>query len=91
MIIDIILILIIIVLSFLFYRQDKVVKQQIDYTNDLEQTIINNYNSINSTFEKMKEIDQKGGFQSDDEVGQIFSGIRDELINLEKEMKIKDE
>ena len=78
-------------MSFLFYRQDKVVKQQIDYTNDLEQTIINNYNSINSTFEKMKEIDQKGGFQSDDEVGQIFSGIRDELINLEKEMKIKDE
>ena len=38
-------------------------------------------------FNKMKDIDQKGGFESDDEVGQIFTGLKDTIEDLNKIVK----
>ena len=35
----------------------------------------------------MKDIDQKGGFQSDDEVGQIFTGLKETIEDLNKIVK----
>ena len=48
--------------------------------------MLQNYDSINKALEKMKEIDGKGGFESDDEVGQIFRSLNDELNKLQREI-----
>jgi len=39
--------------------------------------------NLNNTFDNLREIDSKGGFASDDEVGQIFDAIKDEINGLE--------
>ena len=68
MILEIILVVIVCVLSFLFYRQDRTIKSQIDYIERIEQKFLMNYESISEAVVKMKEADSKGGFQSDDEI-----------------------
>ena len=49
--------------------EETVIKQQ-DYINSLSQI-------INVSSEKLKEIDTKGMFQSDDEVGFFFEGLKE--------------
>ena len=46
MILEIILVVIVCVLSFLFYRQDRTIKSQIDYIERIEQKFLMNYESI---------------------------------------------
>lgn len=38
---------------------------------------------ISETIKTMKQIDSKGGFESDDEVGAIFDALKNELQTLE--------
>ena len=38
---------------------------------------------IRNTISTMKEIDTKGGFESDDEVGAIFDGLKEIVYGLE--------
>jgi len=86
MILDILLIGMVLAISFLYYRQDAIIKSQIDHIDDLEKKHIQTYNEITQAYEKMKDIDSKGAFASDDEVGQIFTGIKDTIGELENEI-----
>ena len=86
MILEIILICIIAFCGFIVYRQDQTIKKQIDYIDQIEIKLITNFQSVSDSYKRMKEIDQKGGFESDDEVGQVFNGIKDVIENLEKEI-----
>ena len=38
---------------------------------------------LKTTFNNLKEIDAKGGFEADDEIGQTFKAIKDEIEKLE--------
>ena len=86
MILEIILISLLMLSIFIIYRQDQTIKKQIDYIDSIELKLINNFELIKSSFTRMKEIDQKGGFESDDEVGQVFTNIKDVIEDLEKEV-----
>ena len=86
MILEIILICIIALCGFIIYRQDQTIKRQIDYIDQIEIKLLTNFESISNSYKRMKEIDQKGGFESDDEVGQVFNGIKDVLEDLEKDI-----
>lgn len=86
MILEIILICIIVFCGFLYYRQDSIIKGQVDYINNLENAILKNIQSITRVNARMKEIDSKGGFESDDEVGQIFHEIKAQIEELENEI-----
>tara|TARA_R100000234_G_C4851632_1_gene115409 strand:+ start:247 stop:519 length:273 start_codon:yes stop_codon:yes gene_type:complete len=86
MIVEIVLIILLLSIGFLYYRQDKIISNQNEYINSIENTLLQNYDSISKALEKMKEIDGKGGFESDDEVGQIFRSLNDELNKLQREI-----
>ena len=87
MVLEIILGICVLALSYLFYRQDRTIKSQIDYIERIEQKFLMNYESISEAVVKMKEADSKGGFQSDDEIGIVFKELQKIIIDLEKEIK----
>ena len=91
MVLEIILFVLLVVLSFLFYRQDKTISKQIEYIDSVELKLLNTFESIKKALEDIKEIDEKGGFESDDEVGQIFSNIKDVITKLDNEINPDDE
>ncbi len=86
MILEIILICIIAFCGFIVYRQDQTIKAQIDYIDQVEIKLLNNFKNVSEAHKRMKEIDQKGGFESDDEVGQVFTSIKDVIEDLEKDI-----
>ena len=86
MILDIILFCIIAALGLLYYRQDSIIKAQIEYIEEIEDNHIKKYNIITEAYKKMQDLDSNGGFESDDEVGEIFKSIRDLIVELEKEI-----
>lgn len=62
----------------------------------LEDTLLQQDDVIRSSEEMfklalkhMKETDSKGGFESDDEVGQIFTSIKEIILLLENELESK--
>ena len=87
MILDILLIVGILFLSYLFYRQDAVIKKQIDYIEEIEIKLLDNHKKISNALSTMRDVDGKGGFESDDEVGQIFKQLQNIIEELEKELK----
>tara|TARA_B100000424_G_scaffold264132_1_gene252190 strand:- start:633 stop:911 length:279 start_codon:yes stop_codon:yes gene_type:complete len=91
MILEIILFVLLIIISFLFYRQDKTISKQIEYIDSIELKLLNTFESIKKALDDIKEIDEKGGFESDDEVGQIFSNIKDVITKLDNEINYDDE
>ena len=86
MIIDIILFLILALCAFVIYKQDVTIQKQIDYIDTVEIKLLNNLHLIKEAMIQMKELDDKGGFQSDDEVGQIFNNIKDVIQMLESDI-----
>ena len=71
----------------MYYRQDSTIKEQIDYIDNLQNKVLYDYQKISECVEKMKIIDDRGGFQTDDEVGLIFKELEKTLIELEDEIK----
>jgi len=57
-------------------------EQSTDTILDLEDKIIDTKNNINNAFEKMKELDRREMFETDDEVGQVFNQIKSTIENL---------
>ena len=90
MILEIILFVLLIFVSFLFYRQDKTISKQIEYIDSVELKLLNTFESIKKALEDIEEIDEKGGFESDDEVGQIFSNIKEVITKLDNEINSDD-
>ena len=50
----------------------------------LDKELGNTYSHITTTLANMKDIDSKGGFESDDEVGSVFDALKEELYKLEE-------
>ena len=50
----------------------------------LDEELGNTYSHITTTLANMKDIDSKGGFESDDEVGSVFDALKEELYKLEE-------
>ena len=90
MILEIILFVLLVFVSFLFYRQDKTISKQIEYIDSVELKLLSTFESIKKALEDIEEIDEKGGFESDDEVGQIFSNIKEVITKLDNEINSDD-
>ena len=65
--------------------------KQIEYIDSVELKLLNTFESIKKALDDIQEIDEKGGFESDDEVGQIFSNIKDVITKLDNEINYDDE
>ena len=82
MILDIVLAVILVFCCFIVYRQDQTIKKQIDYIDEIEIKLLNNLKNVSASYDMLKVADQKGGFESDDEIGTVFEGIKDAVNDL---------
>ena len=64
-------------------------KKLFNQVDILEDWIINFKKSVENTFNKLKDIDDRGIFEKDDDVGFLFSDLKQIIESLNK--KIKDE
>lgn len=53
-----------------------------EYVKEMEEWIIEFQKTVNDSYEQMKELDTKGAFESEDEVGSVFKGLRDIIYKL---------
>jgi hypothetical protein len=58
----------------------------IDTIRDYEDRQISTQIKIESMFQKMKEIDIRGSFESDDEVGAVFSELKETIETYKNEI-----
>tara|TARA_R110002012_G_scaffold186759_1_gene353497 strand:+ start:1000 stop:1281 length:282 start_codon:yes stop_codon:yes gene_type:complete len=49
----------------------------------LYNTMVELYGDLHKSFSEMKHIDQKGGFEADDEIGSIFKQLKEVMDRLE--------
>ena len=80
------LVLVGIVIIFIYILRNLLIKVEKyeDYT-EKQQTVLDNIlNIINQSSDKLQEIDSKGTFESDDEVGFFFRGIKEIQNELEE-------
>jgi hypothetical protein len=64
-------------------------KKLFNQVDILEDWIINFKKSVENTFNKLKDIDDRGIFEKDDDVGFLFSDLKQIIESLNK--KIKEE
>jgi hypothetical protein len=83
-IISLILVGIVIIFTYILINLLRKVERYEDYTDKQVDLTNRIFNVIKKSSEKLQEIDSKGSFQSDDEVGFFFRGIR-EIQNLIEE------
>ena len=58
-------------------KLDEEVLDYIDFTTQLKL-------DLRKAFEEMKRIDSKGGFQAEDEVGEVFKALKSVIDDLER-------
>ena len=62
----------------------KALKVQMDKHAVYEKWILDTQNLVNQTYETIKDIDEKGYFKSEDDVGSIFQQLVDTIEYLNK-------
>ena len=62
---------------FLIRRGIQLVRQIENIQNELDESNYSAYNTLESMLEQMREIDIRGSFESDDEVGVVFKELKD--------------
>jgi hypothetical protein len=62
--------------------------RKLEKLEDWTETYIDKINEVNT---KIRQIDYKGYFQTDDEVGQIFEQIKNEVQSLEELTEVEDD
>jgi len=73
----------------LLFRGINFVKQNeqlVDTIREYDDRQINTQIKIESMLQKMKEIDIRGSFESDDEVGAVFSELKETIENYKNEI-----
>ena len=102
MILEIILSIIVLALGYVTFNQMKKIEYYEDYVSQYEEWITVLSERIEEADIKLREIDNKGTFQSDDEVGYFFDFLKRmigninvlnqqvENINADKEEKEKE-
>jgi len=71
------------VLGFIIYNLLRKLESTQELVDELSQEQFDTITRLKTTFNNLKTIDSKGGFESDDEIGQTFSAIKDEIEKLE--------
>lgn len=71
------------VLGFIIYNLLRKLESAADMIDELIDEQFATIDRLKETFNNLKEIDSKGGFESDDEIGQTFQAIKDEIEKLE--------
>jgi hypothetical protein len=59
-------------------------KKSFNQIDILEDWIINFKNSVESTFNKLKDVDNRGIFEKDDDVGFLFTDLKQIIESLNK-------
>lgn len=84
------LIIVIVVLSFLIVnllrkseRYEDMIEDQNKTISNQNQTILNIFNSLRESRNFINKVDEKGIFQSDDEVGTFFGYLKDIQTTLD--------
>ena len=73
----------------LLFRGINFVKQNeklVDTIREYDDRQLNTQIKIESMLQKMKEIDIRGSFESDDEVGAVFSELKETIENYKNEI-----
>ena len=87
MILDIILFCVIAAFGLLYYRQDRIIKTQINYIDTMESRYLDLHGKTITAIEMMREIDNGGTFESEDEIGSVFKSLVEVTENLESEIE----
>lgn len=61
---------------FFIWRGTQLVKQIETIQNELDESNYSAYNSLEKMLEEMRQIDIRGSFESDDEVGVVFGELK---------------
>ena len=80
----IVLFIVIFIMGYVIWNLLRKFESQIDTVLELEDENYELKNAIKDSYDKMKEIDSKEIFESDDEVGQTFNLLKDVLQNLDR-------
>jgi hypothetical protein len=72
-----------VILAYSTFNLMKKVESCEDSLLETEDEIVEIKNKIKTVITTMREIDTKGGFESDDEVGVIFDGLKEIVYGLE--------
>ena len=62
-----------------------------DQILELDDVMINVYRRFDDALEQMRAADQKGGFESDDEIGQVFSQIKGIIEDIKQDLESENE
>jgi|ETNvirenome_6_85_1030632.scaffolds.fasta_scaffold56624_2 predicted PurR-regulated permease PerM len=89
-IIIVILSLIIIVLSYNIFNLIRQAENAEDYSDALERIILDLKSKIGKSYSKIKNIDRRGSFEADDEIGFIFKDIKSIINDLYQNFESKD-
>lgn len=61
---------------FFIWRGTQLVRQIETLQNELDESNYSAYNSLEKMLEEMRQIDLRGSFESDDEVGVVFTELK---------------
>jgi len=82
--ITIILICIIVILAYIVFNLLRKTEKLSDIVNEQDLRYINVQNNITEVINSMRVIDSREAFEKDDEVGSIFSALKDLVESLGK-------
>ena len=89
MILEIILFILVIVLGYTTWNTMKKVEAQEDLIQTYEEWVDDFSKAVAESSDKIKQIDHKGTFKSDDEVGYFFKSIQD-IQDILNDFKLKE-
>jgi len=71
------------VAGYIIWNTSRKLEEAQDLVDEVSLEQVDTIMRLKKTFNNLKEIDAKGGFEADDEIGQTFSAIKDEIEKLE--------
>ena len=80
-----ILIIVILILSFTTINLLNKNEKLDDYNDELQKTVIDLYDAIDTAYNRMKDIDTLGSFEADDESGYVFKELKTIVDDLKEE------
>jgi len=83
--IEAILICVIVILGYSTFNLMRKVEGAEDALLEVEDEIVELKTRIRSTIEEMRKLDTTGGFETDDEIGVIFEGLKEIVYGLEND------
>ena len=72
-----------IISAFIIWNLLRKLDVAISDSESLYNTMVELYGDLHKTFSEMKQIDHKGGFEADDEIGSIFKALKGVMDRLE--------